>query len=514
MNVAVAVPSRRVPRWHAWCIEALRREPSLRVNVFAAGGEDEPRGARVAGKSVVTVEVELDALPPSDADLIVDLTPRGVPAAAPHGVWRFVLGEHDDVALPFGREVARGDDTYVAELIRRHDGREDTLRRGRFAVTRWYPIGLRVALAEIARWPATFAAALDARATLPSVPREPVVRRPLGAGGKARFGASLGRRLAAACATAAFEVDEWNVGFVDGDAARVLSEEPFEVRWLPAPDPMTYIADPFVIERDGVRALLVETFDYADELGAIDALVLDDDDNVVRRTRALGNGSHLSYPYPVEIDGELYIMPENSAANEVALYRCVAFPDQWEREAVVFPAFDGVDTTLFRHDGRWWAFCTRYSRGSTLALHAFHADSPRGPWSAHALNPIVVDVACARPAGQPFVVDGKLYRPAQDCSDSYGGGLVIARIDELTPASYREEIVRRIDARQLGRWCDGIHTLSFARGRIVIDGKRVYHDFRKAPHVVKRLREAARRFRARRKAKDADVRLKTSANVR
>src|SRR6202022_4835217 len=124
-------------------------------------------------------------------------------------------------------------------------------------------------------------------------------------------------------------------------------------------------------------------------------------------------------------------------------YRCVSFPDRWVRESALFSAFDGVDTTLFPHAGRWWAFCTRYSRGSTLALNAFFADSPRGPWSPHALNPIVVDVSSARPAGQPFTVDGTLYRPGQDCSESYGGGLAIARIDELTPAAYRETIVQR-----------------------------------------------------------------------
>ena len=112
------------------------------------------------------------------------------------------------------------------------------------------------------------------------------------------------------------------------------------------------------------------------------------------------------------------------------------------------------------------------------------------------------------------MVDGVLHRPAQDCSDSYGGGVVIARIDELSPTSYRETIVRRLDAKQFGRWCDGVHTVSFARGRIVLDGKRVYHDFRKAPRLLKKIREAARRLRGRAKPGDADVRLKTSANVR
>jgi hypothetical protein len=322
---------------------------------------------------------------------------------------------------------------------------------------------------------------------------------------RVRFASSLGLRLGAA-ASAVLDVVEWNVGFVDGGAARLLSAEPLNVQWLPRPAPLTFIADPFVAERDGVRALFVETFDYHHGRGTIDALVLDDDDRVVRRRRIIDLATHLSYPYPVEIDGEMYLVPENYEANEVALYRCVEFPDRWEREAALFPALDGVDTTLFAHAGRWWAFCTRFSRGSTLALNAFHAASPRGPWSPHALNPIVVDVSSARPAGQPFTVDGVLYRPGQDCSESYGGGIVIARIDELTPTAYRETIVQRHSARGFDRWNAGIHTVSFTRGRIVVDGKHVYRDLRNLPGVARKvLARAGRLLRGRRPAKEATV---------
>ena len=304
---------------------------------------------------------------------------------------------------------------------------------------------------------------------------------------RVRFGAALVANLARALWDDLFEIVEWNVGFVDGDARLLLAAAPLAVRWLPPPPRGTLIADPFVVERDGITALFVEAFEYRSSHGAIDALVLAADGSVSRRVRALDAATHLSYPYPVEIDGELYLVPENCAGNEVALYRCARFPDTWERESAIFPAFDGLDTTLFAHDGRWWAFCTRYSHGAAVALFAFHATSPRGPWTAHALNPIVCDASCARSAGQPFVVDGVWYRPGQDCSRSYGGGLAIARIDALTPSDYRETVVRRIDGRGLGRWSDGIHTVSFMRGALVVDGKRSYRSARKLAWALPRL---------------------------
>ncbi len=497
MNVAVAVSGGPLPRWKAWCIDALRRDGRLGVRVVPA-----PDAARAPRR--VRAPLGCGALAPapvahddgelSGADAIVDLTERGVTAEARFGVWRFRLGDDDDERLPFARETADTRTTFGVMLLRRRHGSDEVLRAGSFAITRWYPTTVRIALAECARWPATLLGAIADGIDVPalSAVRRSAPRR-LGPWTRLRFAAALARRLASALVTGFFEIAEWNVGFVEGEPARLLAREPLEVRWLPAPAPHTFIADPFIVERDGVRALFVETYAEDEGRGAIEVLVLDDGDNVVRRVRAIERDTHLSYPYPVEIDGTLYLVPENCAANEVALYRCVSFPDAWERETALFPAFDGVDTTLFAHGGRWWAFCTRYSRGSTLALNVFYAPSPRGPWSPHALNPVVVDVASARPAGQPFVVDGVLYRPAQDCSGSYGGGLVIARVDELSPTAYCQEIVQRHGAAGFGRWSDGIHTVSFARGRFVVDGKRTYRDARKIVSAAMKIRSVALR---------------------
>jgi len=504
VNVAVAVSGGPLPRWKVWCIEALRGDARLHVRVVVAPGSARTERrvrAPLGCRALAPAEIAADAGDLSGADAIVDLTERGVDAGAPHGVWRFRLGDDDDARLPFARETADGRTTFDVVLLRRRDGSDATMRTGRFAVTRWYPTTVRIALAESARWPATL---LGAIADGVDVPALPAVRRsaprPLGAPDRVRFAVALARRLVSALITSFFDIAEWNVGFVDGGPERLLSAEPLPVRWLPAPEKYTFIADPFIVERDGVRALFVETYTEDHGRGAIDVLVLDDDDAIVRRARAIDRDTHLSYPFPVDIDGTLYLVPENCAGNEVALYRCTRFPDGWERETALFPSFDGVDTTLFAHGGRWWAFCTRYSRGSTLALNAFYAPSPRGPWSPHALNPIVVDVTAARPAGQPFVVDGVLYRPAQDCSASYGGGLVIARVDELSPTAFRQEIVQSHGAAGFGRWSDGIHTVSFASGRFVVDGKHTYRDARKITSVLTKIRSLALRRLLRRPA--------------
>lgn len=483
MNVGVVVANRLVPAWQSACIRALRALDGVNVTVAASSAvRRAPLAARIAGRALAREPVACDAALPAKLDVVLDLTGAEPAREPPGGVWRFRFGARDGAEnAPFVPEIARGANAVDVALVRRSGGRDEILRRGRFPVTRWHPSTLRWSLCEAAEWPARAVTALRDGSPLPLELSDPAPpRAAISAWECARFAGVLARNLAGYAAEMLLERVEWNVGFVAADARALLTEAPLHVRWLPRPSPRTFIADPFVVERDGRRVLFVEQFDYARGRGVIEALELGADDAVVRRERVIDEPAHLSYPYPVEAGGELYLVPERSAGDAPVWYRCAEFPFRWTREPFAFPFADAVDTTIFEYGGRWWALCTRASNGSTFALHAFHAPGPRGPWTAHACNPIVVDVTCARPAGRPFAVGGALYRPGQDCSQSYGGGLALARIDELTPQAYRETVVRRVDARGFGRYSKGVHTVSFTAGEIVLDGKHVMRDLRQA----------------------------------
>ncbi len=496
LTAAIAVAGPLVPAWQRDCIDALRGVAGSDVRVVATGGRIAKPATRCSALELTRIECDSATL--EDADVVFDFTGKRLDADPALGIWSLRLGAADDWTLPFAREIAKGS-TFEIGLVRRTGSGAERMRTARFALGRWYPSTVRLALRSVARWPAATLATLRDGEPAMAERDEPAPNgAPLRPLERASFLAKLATKLATEMFDQLFAVVEWNCGIVEGGVGAIFGDAPLAVRWLPRPRRGTFVADPFLVEREGVRALLVEHFDYALGRGVIDALVLDEHDDVVDRRRALDAGTHLSYPYPLEIEGELYLVPENCASNEVALYRCVAFPDRWARETVLLP-FDGVDTTIFRHDDRWWAFCTRQSHGSTLALHAFYAATPRGPWLEHALNPVVVDVRSARPAGPPFVVDGALYRPGQDCARSYGAGLAIARIDELTPLAYRETLVRHIDASSFGRWRDGVHTLSFSRGRAVVDGKCVYRDPRKLRWALRQIGKKLAAFAPRRR---------------
>src|SRR5262249_19611368 len=92
-----------------------------------------------------------------------------------------------------------------------------------------------------------------------------------------------------------------------------------------------------------------------------------------------------------------------------------------------------------------------------------------GPWTPHERNPIKRDAATARPAGRPFTAGGRTYRPAQDCSETYGGAVQLMEIERLTPEDFHETIALRLEADRTWPYPHGLHHL-------VVDGTRVYFD--------------------------------------
>jgi len=130
-----------------------------------------------------------------------------------------------------------------------------------------------------------------------------------------------------------------------------------------------------------------------------------------------------------------------------------------------------VDTSIFHFDGRWWLTCTNLDDGPWEKLFIWHADDLTGSWRPHRANPVKIDRRSSRPAGTPFLHEGTLYRPAQDCSKSYGQSVVINRIRRLTTEEFEEEEVAYVKPFQ-PPYLEGLHTLSSIDGMTLIDGKR------------------------------------------
>jgi len=279
--------------------------------------------------------------------------------------------------------------------------------------------------------------------------------------------------------------DIWRVGIVPApieglDAIRLASLRQ-SVAWLPDAGPWRYLADPFGLIRGDALHVFVEAYDYRSKRANIERHELALDGLVWRSKRVvLDLPVHLSYPYVFEHGGETWMLPETHQANELALYRGDASLNRWERFAPLLRDLPVADASLIEFDGRWWLFYTLVGKGGRdqRELHVAHAQSLFGPWQVCGGNPVVNDLAGARPAGRPFVDQhGVVCLPVQDCSGGYGSATRMLRMVELSPDHVRTEA---LDMRLTGdlvspQYQAGLHTLSACGDFTLIDVKRIEH---------------------------------------
>jgi hypothetical protein len=233
-------------------------------------------------------------------------------------------------------------------------------------------------------------------------------------------------------------------------------------------------ADPFIVARDGKYYIFIEEMLYARRKGHISVIVMDRSGGWEPPVCVLQAPWHLSYPFVFEFEGELYMTPESRGSRTIGLYKCTGFPYEWKLESNVMEDCRAVDPTLFQWQGRWWLFVNQAeSEGASLSeeLFLYHSDSPlSGRWTPHPRNPVVSDARSSRPAGRLFVLDGRLYRPSQNCCPHYGYGFNICEITKLTETGYEERIVSRV-APGWDRNVVSTHTLNYEDRLTVIDGQ-------------------------------------------
>lgn len=261
--------------------------------------------------------------------------------------------------------------------------------------------------------------------------------------------------------------DQWCLGLRDRGAADTVESGAFRTV-VPPRD--RFYADPFVVSRGGSRQLLFEEFPYADGRGHISAAQLTPSGQVHHVGRVLSAPHHLSYPCVFQEGEHIYISPESYEAREIAVHRAIAFPRTWERFAVVRSDLAAVDPTIIKWEDRYWIFCNVAQAGMSPndELHIFYASALDGPWYDHHRNPVVSDVTRARPGGRPFMHDGCLIRPAQDCSGMYGRVIRLQCIDRLGPAVYEEREVGIIGPDE-ANGATGIHTYDSSETLEVVD---------------------------------------------
>ena len=275
------------------------------------------------------------------------------------------------------------------------------------------------------------------------------------------------------------ERNDWPQWFLlAGRCALESATSPDPSRLVPiVPPPDRFWADPFAWSWGGREFVFFEEYLRSTRRGRISVMSLDAGLRPQGEAQpVIDEAWHLSYPFLLEHEGTLYMVPESARTKRIDLYRCDEFPHRWSHVHTLIEGIEAADATLLEHDGRWWLFCAaRLGKAKINAsLLAFHADSPLSRrWIPHAGNPLILDFGSARPGGRIIRAPGdRMVRPGQDSVPRYGAGLGLYAIDTLTPEHYAEHRIWHSTGAKAGGW-HAMHHMDWHDGVLVMDAQRL-----------------------------------------
>ncbi len=449
-----------LPRWQADCARRLAAGAVVRLTAGAGQGGRSWRAVagHVCQLKPVAAEPEAstDTAP---ADVVIDLAGRG---EGPDRRWRLLCGDGRPLAapFPFADQWCRPGGLAAVLLV---DEAGRVLRSAHLSVQgRFYTRLVDDTL--------KFAALLPALAwrdrlngIAPSGLPGPVARR---GGGSPWALIGGGQRYARQRLVDALSTDLWRIGLVHQPIHAFLdpTRQP-RIDWLTRIEAAAYCADP-IAHPCHPGEIWWERYDYLTHHGVLQRARLGS--AVPAETVDLGVSCHMSFPGMVKLDGRTLLIPEMSESGTTRLFS-LDREGHWECLAIL--PVPGVDPVLFRWEDRLWLGLTRADLDKRSNFCLWHATSPSGPWTEHDANPVKIDVRSARSAGPLFRHNGALYRPAQDCTLSYGKRVVINRVIDCTPTRFREEVAAVVGPQPDWTTPHGLHTLAACGEHTLIDAK-------------------------------------------
>ncbi|QHI96180.1 hypothetical protein GT348_08030 [Aristophania vespae] len=274
-----------------------------------------------------------------------------------------------------------------------------------------------------------------------------------------------------------FQSDIWKIGVIDAPLSDILKEgslSSFHVHWLPEAGSFRFLADPFGFWHEDILYCFAEYYDYRTRKGEIKAFSLDKNFRVLEQRTVLSEPWHLSYPYIIEDNGEIYMLPEGYKSGKLTLYRAKNFPWEWEKVPEFSFPCAAIDATPLYYDDRWWLFYAPPSPSfaRTGELRIAYADHLLGQWQELAPYPFNKGKGNSRMGGTPLCLDGKVFLPTQNCLNTYGGNIqFISTSLPLTIHSKFENHTKITAPPHFKRFTNGIHTLSAAGNVTFLDAK-------------------------------------------
>ena len=226
-----------------------------------------------------------------------------------------------------------------------------------------------------------------------------------------------------------------------------------------------WYADPFILDVTAANIIvLVEEFTYSVNRGRLAKLIIDKKTYKIKSEKIiLDLSTHLSFPAILRIGDSVYIYPENSASGKSTLYR---FNPKDDGLVVVntlsdLPLTDAIITEM---GGHYYMFATKIPTQNSNELTIYESNEKIG--SYHPIQAICLSDNTARSAGDIFVDDNRIIRPAQNCNGGYGVGLVFQEVTKDSEGHIAiKELLRKLPYANY----IGMHTYNQYKDYVIVD---------------------------------------------
>ncbi len=264
----------------------------------------------------------------------------------------------------------------------------------------------------------------------------------------------------------------------------IFSEMIPKIEWIKC-DFKVYQADPFGIEKNGKLYLFYEEFIKEKDYAVLKCSILDANLKQIEDRVILDDGTHKSFPFLIENDGYLYMMPETGAMDSLILYECTVFPFEWRKMNKIL-SFACSDAVMKNIDGSWFLLYTKANtKNENKNLYLRTANNLLGDWEREPEILVNQDNYSSRNAGSIYEIDGVNYRFAQNCNNSYGENVVIKKIVETSRSKFNEAVTIE---KSLHENCNGFHTLNATKSFVLVDRRKYRYQFKPFGVILKQIK--------------------------
>lgn len=257
---------------------------------------------------------------------------------------------------------------------------------------------------------------------------------------------------------------KWDLGIALKSEGHRFDAPEWNFHIVKAPKNKWY-ADPFIlaVTADDI-IVLVEEFTYSINRGRLAKLIIDKKTYKLKSEKIiLDLSTHLSFPAILRIGDSVYIYPENSASVKSTLYRFNPMDDSLVVVNTLsdLPLTDAIITEI---EGHYYLFATKIPTQNSNELTIYESNEKIG--SYHPIQAISLSDNTARSAGEIFVDDNRIIRPAQNCNGGYGVGLVF---QEVTKDSEGHIAIKELFRKSPYANYIGMHTYNQYKDYVIVD---------------------------------------------